>query len=160
MLRCQDVDLLIEAMADGELAPDAALAEHLASCALCASRLRAARAVTSLLVTRDAVEVPDRFTARVMTQVTRGRWRTEQALDVVFNVAVAVGVLSIVTGLAGVLWSFGLLRLNPAVMNAVVAAVSQAIARLAAQAQTIAIAATLLTMALGLWWWAEEEPDF
>ena len=154
-MNCHDLDALIEPIADGSHTPDTAAAAHLASCAICRSRLEAARAIENVLATREIVSPPASFTATVMARVGQERWKTERAIDLGFNLAIAAGVLLILTGGAGLAWSLGFLTISVDVEALWQALGSEVAGRFLSQVQTVAMAAVLLTMALVLWWWAE-----
>jgi anti-sigma factor RsiW len=157
---CHDLEPVIEAIADGSHQPDAEEAAHLAACPACAARLEHARAIESLLALRDTPSPSASFTAAVMTRVGEERWQTERFVDLGFNLAIAAGVLVILVGGAGLAWSLGLLTITID-LDAVLRALdtNDATGRFLSQVQTFVIAAVVLTMALGLWWWAEAGGD-
>src|SRR5262245_15368030 len=95
---CDEALDAVEAVAAGELTPDRRLTEHYASCPHCAAALDSARLLERLLEQRAVPQLPSQFTARVMTRVRRVRWRSEQFLDIGFNIAMAIVVLAIVAG--------------------------------------------------------------
>jgi hypothetical protein len=102
---------------------------------------------------------PTSFTATVMARIGQERWRTERVVDLGFNLALAAGVLIIVSSGAGLLWSLGMLSITidlDAIWSVIGSDVS---GRVLSQAQTVATAAVVLTMALVLWWWAETATD-
>ena len=96
---CDEVLDSIEAIAGGELTPDGRIADHLASCPNCATTLGSARALEQALRRRAAPQAPPQFTTRTLARVRRARWRSEQFLDVGFNVAIAGGVLAVLVGI-------------------------------------------------------------
>jgi anti-sigma factor RsiW len=156
-MRCIDLDPFIEAIADVGWEPDAAGRAHLATCAQCAARVALAREIDRFFANRETPPPPVNFTAMVMAGVAKERWRTERAVDISFNLAVAAGVLVILSSAAGAAWSLGLLTVRidlDAIANALG---SDLASRVLSQAQTVGVAAGLLTMALVLWWWAETE---
>jgi hypothetical protein len=154
-VRCEQLEPLIEAIADGSHQPDAAARAHLDTCAVCAARLDTARAIDSLLSLREAAAPSPTFTNTVMARIGQERWKTERVIDLGFNLAIASGVLVIAAGAAGLAWSLGFLSVAID-LDAVWSALGSDVAgRVMSQAQTIGLAAMLLTMALGLWWWAE-----
>jgi hypothetical protein len=155
MKRCDELDLVIEAIADGSRELTADDAAHLASCAGCAARLERARAIESLLAMREAASPPPSFTIAVMQRVGQEEWKAERAIDLGFNLAIAAGVLVILAGAAGLAWSLGFLTVNVDVAAIWDALGAEAAGRVLSQVQTIAMSAVLLTMALALWWWAE-----
>lgn len=155
---CDDLEPLIEAIADGTLEPPADAAAHLAACGHCAARLDRARAIDALLAIREAPAPPAAFTASVMARIGRERWKTERAVDIGFNLAIAAGLLVIVLGAGGLAWSLGFLDLTidlGAIAEAI--GITEMTGRVLSQVQTFLMAAVMLTMALGLWWWAEAD---
>lgn len=159
-MTCHELEPLIEAIADGSHQQGAAEAAHLASCAQCAARLDRARSIESLLALRDTPSPSASFTAAVMARVGEERWKTERVVDLGFNLAIAAGVLVILVGGAGLAWSLGLLSITIDV-DTVLRALddTDVTGRFLSQVQTFVIAAVILTMALGLWWWAEAGHD-
>lgn len=153
---CDDLEPLIEAIADGSLEPGAEDAAHLAACALCAPRLERARAIEAWLVFLEAAAPSPAFTAAVMARIGEQRWQAERAIDIGFNLAMAAGVVVILTGGAGLAWALGFLTITID-LDAIRAAVdnTDVTGRFLSQVQTFVMAAVILTMALGLWWWAE-----
>jgi predicted anti-sigma-YlaC factor YlaD len=153
----EHLDPFIEAIADGSWEADAAGREHLAGCERCTALVAQAREIDRFLAVRDVAQPPPNFTTTVMSGVVRESWQTERVVDLGFNLAMAAGILVILTSAAGVAFSMGLLTFRidfeaiEAVLNSDVAR------RILSQAQTVGLAAGLLTMALVLWWWAETE---
>jgi hypothetical protein len=159
MVRCDTLEPLIEAIADDTLDPSPEDRAHIESCELCSGRLGRARAIHGLLATRELPSPPASFTANVMARIQRDRWKGEQVVDLGFNVAIAAGVLLIVSGALGLAWSFGLLTFGVDARSLLASIANQWVDRVLQQLQTIVMAMVLLTMALGLWWWAEGRAD-
>jgi anti-sigma factor RsiW len=157
MLRCDDLERLVEEFADGTLEPTREHVAHLAECDLCRERLETARAIHSLLATRELPLPPASFTSNVMRRIQRERWASEQAVDFGFNLAIAAGVLLVVGGALGLAWSFGLLTFGVDMRGLVAGAATQWMDRALQQVQTFLVATILLMTTLGLWWWAEAE---
>ena len=84
---CDETLDAIEAIAAGELAAEGRVAAHLASCRHCAAALDSARRLDKMLAARPVPKPPQQFTVRTMTRIRRARWRSDQFLDVGFNVA-------------------------------------------------------------------------
>ena len=154
-MRCDDLEPLIEAIADDSLALSADDAAHVASCAVCSPRLARARSIERLLAMRDIPPPSPGFAQEVMSRVVQERWKTERAIDLGFNLAIAAGSLVIVSAATGLLWSLGMLSVTIDLDAIVQALDAGATGRLLSQVQTVAMSAVLLTMALVLWWWAE-----
>ena len=109
-MRCDDLEPLIEAIADGSHDLSAEDAAHVASCADVRGAT-GARAIDR----RPAVDARGRaarrpaFTQAVMARVGQERWKAERAIDLGFNLAIAAGIMVIVAGGAGLAWSLGFL---------------------------------------------------
>ena len=152
---CDDLEPLIEAIADGSHELSAEDGAHVASCAVCTLRFERARTIESLLSMREVAQPPAAFTVAVMARVTREQWKAERAIDFGFNLAIAAGVLFILAGGAGLAWSLGFLSVAIDLGAIWEALGADTTGRLLSQVQTIAMSAVLLTMALVVWWWAE-----
>jgi hypothetical protein len=157
--RCDDLEPLIEAIADGSHVLAADDAAHVASCARCGAGIERARAIESFLALRELAAPPASFTTSVMTHVGREKWQTERVIDLGFNLAIAAGVAVILAGAAGLAWSLGLLTITIDIGAIWEALDTDATGRVLSQVQTIGLSAVLLTTALGLWWWAEAATD-
>lgn len=158
-MRCDDLEKLIEAIADGSHALSEEDASHVASCARCGARLERARSIENLLTIREIAVPPASFTATVMGQVGHEKWRAERVIDLGFNLAMAAGVAVILAGAAGLAWSLGFLTITIDLGAVWRALDTDVTGRVLSQVQTIAMSAVLLTMALVLWWWAEATSD-
>lgn len=152
---CDDLEPLVEALADGSLEPSPEHVAHLESCVVCRDRLERARGIHALLAAREIPAVPASFTTNVMAQIRHQRWKGEQVVDLGFNLAIAAGVLLILGGAIGLAWSAGLLIFGVDAGGLLAGVANQWLDRSFQQLQTIVMATALLTMALGLWWWAE-----
>jgi len=156
---CDDLEPLIEAIADGSHQLSADDAAHVASCGICTARIERARSIESLLSIREVAQPPAAFTVAVMARVSQERWKAERAIDLGFNLAIAAGLMVIIAGGAGLAWSLGLVSFTidlGAIWDVIG---TEATGRVLSQVQTIAMSAVLLTMALVLWWWAEAASD-
>jgi anti-sigma factor RsiW len=154
-MTCKHALDLVEAVAAGDLIADPDLRAHFETCPRCAGALASARRLEAMLASREAPDAPARFTAAVLQRIRRERWRSEQQVDRLFNVAIAVALLLIVGGI------FALMNLSGVLTGAAdtwtaVATLSTQLARDAAPAIDTYIAGVcLLVTALGMWWWAE-----
>jgi anti-sigma factor RsiW len=156
---CDDLEPLIEAIADGSHPLSADDAAHVSSCVRCHARLERARAIENLLATREVALPSASFTSAVMAQIGREKWQTERAIDLGFNLAMAAGIAVILAGAAGLAWSLGFVNITIDLSAAWNALDTDVTGRVLSQVQTIAMSAVLLTMALVLWWWAEAASD-
>ena len=95
---CDEMLEQIEAIAGGDVTPDARMAAHLASCPNCRATLDRAREIERLMRARPAPEAPPHFTSRTLARIRRDKWRRDQLLDAGFNAAVAGLVLAVVVG--------------------------------------------------------------
>ncbi len=158
-MRCDELEPLIEGIADGTIAPSAQDEAHLSSCAVCSARIAEARRIEQWLSAREMPQPGPSFTATVMARIGEENWKTERAVDIGFNVFIAAGVLVIVMFGAALALSLGFFSVPIDTEALIGAAVSQVEGRVISQLQTTAIAAVILTMALVLWWWAEQATD-
>src|SRR5919197_3661952 len=97
---CDETLEAVEAVAAGEVTPEGRVADHLATCPNCAAALDSARRLDRLLQARPAPRPPAHFTPRTLTRVRRARWRSDQFLDVGFNIA----IVALVVALFGGVW--------------------------------------------------------
>jgi hypothetical protein len=158
-VRCDDLEALIEPIADGTVEPSADDRAHLASCAVCSARLAEAQRIEQWLAARELPQPGPSFTASVIARIGQEQWKTERVVDIGFNLAIAAGVLVILIGGAGLALSLGFftVRIDTEVLWR--AAASQIEGRVISEVQTVVIAAVMLTIALALWWWAEQATD-
>ena len=93
---CSDVLHLVEAVAAGDLEVDDRLRAHLETCPSCASALASARRLEAALQARPSPPAPAQFTTAVLAKIRHERWRSEERVDRIFNVAIAAAVLLVV----------------------------------------------------------------
>ena len=98
-------------------------------------------------------QAPARFTQTVLGRIRQERWRSEERVDRVFNVAIVVAVL-LVLGSIVALTNVGTV-LGAALWGLVAAVGGQALETAAPMLLTYVAAAGLLMSALGMWWWAD-----
>jgi predicted anti-sigma-YlaC factor YlaD len=154
---CDETLDAIEAIAAGELTPEGRVALHLASCRNCAAALESARRIEQMLAARPVPTPPQQFTIRTMTRIRRARWRSDQFLDVGFNVAIAL----IAIGIIGSGWLLidrsGLTAISGDLLNLIESGGRALAQRVALSLPVYVAAAVLVVTALGIWWWAERE---
>ncbi len=154
---CDEVLELIEPIAAGEVTPEGRVAAHLATCADCAAALEDARRVEDALRAQPAPRAPAQFTSHVLSRVRRERWRSEQAVDLGFNVTIVVAAVAILAGGAVALHLAGMDAALGDAMNLLGRGASALARRVAPSVPLYAGAAALLVTALGIWWWAERD---
>ena len=157
---CDEVLDAVEAIAAGDLTPDGRIAEHLTSCPNCAAALVSARALERMLRARSAPKPPAQFTTRTLARVRRARWRSEQFLDVGFNVAIGVVVLAVVGGVWMLLNRSGLVAVSNDAVDLFGTSLLAFARRVGPSLPLYAGATALLATALGIWWWAERDVTY
>jgi anti-sigma factor RsiW len=154
-MTCRDVVHLVEAIAAGELEVDDEVRGHFETCPRCAAALAAARRIELALHGWPAPEAPARFGAAVLARIRNDRWRSEQRVDRIFNVAIAASLVLVVAGVAG-LTNIGAVIGIAAWIWGAFASMSGDLAQQAAPRVASYIgAAGLLMSALVMWWWAD-----
>jgi anti-sigma factor RsiW len=154
---CDEALDAVEAIAAGDLTPDGRVAEHLASCANCAAALEDARQLEQKLRARTAPPAPPQFTTRTLARVRGARWRSDQFLDVGFNVAVIAVVVAVFAGVWMLLHRSGLDAVSGDVVDLFGSGLVAFVHSVAPSLPLYFGAAALLVSALGLWWWAERD---
>ena len=154
---CDEVLELIEAIAAGDVTPDARIMAHVRSCAGCAAALAGARRVEQLLKDRTSPAAPPQFTTRIMGRIRRDRWRRDQFLDLGFNLVVAVVVLGILAAFWVVLSQTGFGGLSQDAFGVLGNAANDLIRRAAPSLPLYLAASGIVATALGVWWWAERD---
>ena len=154
---CDEALDAIEPIAAGDLTPDGRIAEHLATCANCAAALESARTLDRMLRRRAAPKPPAQFTTRTVGRVRRARWRSDQFLDLGFNVAVGFLVLAVVGGVWLLLNRSGLVAVSNDAVDLLGSGLVTFARRIAPSLPLYAGAAAVLATALGIWWWAERD---
>jgi predicted anti-sigma-YlaC factor YlaD len=157
---CDEALDAVEAVASGDLTPEGRIAQHFASCRQCASALESARRVERMLRARDTPRPPSNFTSRTMIRVRRARWRSDQFLDVGFNLALGL----IVVGVLGVAWvlaeSIGLTSVSAGAADLFGTGLVTLFRRVAPSLPLYVGATAVMATALGIWWWAERDATF
>jgi anti-sigma factor RsiW len=154
---CDEALDTVEAIAAGDLTPDGRVASHLATCPNCALALEGARQLEASLRRRAAPAAPTEFTSRTLARIRRARWRSDQFLDVGFNVAIGLVVVSVVAGVWMLLHRTGIVSVSGDAVNVFGSGFVALARRVAPALPLYAGAAALLVSALGIWWWAERD---
>ena len=154
---CDEALDTVEAIAAGEVMPDGRVASHLASCPNCALALERARQLEASLRQREVPAPPAQFTSRTLARVRRARWRSDQFLDVGFNVAIGLIAVAVLGGVWMLLHRTGLASVSGDAVDVFGSGFVELAKRVAPSLPLYAGAAALLVSALGLWWWAERD---
>jgi predicted anti-sigma-YlaC factor YlaD len=154
---CDEALDAVEPIAAGELTPEGRIADHLATCPNCAAALDSAKRLESLLRARAVPQPTPQFTTRTIARVRRARWRSEQFLDVGFNVAIGAIVLAIVGGIWMLLHRAGLATVSGDAVDLFGSGMMTMVRRIAPSLPLYGAASAVLATALVLWWWAERD---
>ena len=154
---CDEALDAVEAIAAGDLMADGRVAAHLVSCPNCALALEGARQLERSLRLRAVPAPPAQFTSRTITRVRRAQWRSDQFLDLGFNVAIGLVVVAVVAGVWMLLHRTGMAAVSNDAVNLFETGFATLARRVAPFVPRYAGAAALLATALGIWWWAERD---
>jgi hypothetical protein len=154
---CDEALDTVEAIAAGETMPDGRIASHLATCPNCAQALVHARQLEASLRRREVPAAPPQFTSRTLARIRRARWRSDQFLDLGFNVAIGAVVIAVLIGVWMLLDRTGLASVSGDAVGMFDSGLVSLARRVAPSVPLYAGAAALLVSALGLWWWAERD---
>ena len=157
---CRDVQELVEAIASGDVEPDAAVRSHLETCPACASVLASARRLEAALAARQAPPAPARFTQTVLYAVRRERWQSEQRVDQLFNLTILAGAALVVLGVVAAFNVETLLSITRSLFLAARNQSGSMVREAVPVMTTYAVAAMLLLSALGMWWYVERRLQF
>jgi anti-sigma factor RsiW len=154
-MTCKDAAEFIEAIAADDIRPTAEMRAHFESCPACASTLAAARRLETMLSAHRPPAAPDRFVATVLQRVRRERWRMEQNVDRLFNVAMLAALVIVAVGVFALMNLSGVVAAADGAWAGLSTVSSQLAQRMVPAIDTYIAAAALLLTALGMWWWAE-----
>jgi hypothetical protein len=154
-MTCREVLDRIEAVAAGDEPATAEFRSHLEGCLVCAGTLAKARRIETMLATRPAPPAPPRFSAAVNSYIRQERWRSEQHVDRVFNVALLLGVAAIAVGVLDLFNIAAMAAAASASLALLNRVTGDIVVRAAPAFATYVGAVGLLVTALFVWWWAE-----
>ncbi len=154
-MECRDVQALIESIAAGEATPDPEVEAHLRACGRCASSLALASQIDRLL--EDVPVAPPSFVPAVMRRVRNERWRAERYLDIGFNLVVGTSLAIVAAGIWLLLHLTGLEAVASNTAELMAAASADVLRRITPALPLYGMAASVLAMAIGVWWWVERD---
>lgn len=157
-MTCKETQERIEAVAAGDEAASDAFRAHVEGCVTCAAALARARRIEETLAARPSPAAPPRFAALVASRIRRERWRSEQQVDWMFNVAVAAGLIAIVGGTLALVNLSVVTQALSAGVSALTAFVTRPEVepvRVAPGFSTYLLGGGFLVTALLVWSWAE-----
>ena len=154
---CDEALDTVEAIAAGDVLPDGRVGSHLASCPNCALALARARQLEASLRRREIPAAPAQFTSRTLARIRRARWRTDQFLDLGFNLAIGALAVAVLGGIWMLINRSGLAAISGDAANVFGGSVVSLAKRVLPSLPLYAGAAALLVSALGIWWWAERD---
>jgi anti-sigma factor RsiW len=153
-MTCREAIDLVEAIAAGDMALDAASREHFESCPRCAGALATARRIEAALAGQDTPVAPAEFTPLLMARIRRERWRSEQAVDRLFNAAIAAAVVLMIGGVLALMNLDAVMAVSARVWK-LLSTTSSGARSSGPPLSTYVGAIGLFISALAMWWWAE-----
>lgn len=154
-MMCRDVVHLVEAIAADDLEVNDDIRGHFETCPQCAAALAAARRIELALQGWPAPDAPARFDAAVLSRIRNDRWRSEQRVDRIFNVAIAASLVLIVGGIAALANVGAVIGVAAWIWGAFAAMSGDVAQQTAPRVASYVGAAGLLMSALLMWWWAD-----
>jgi anti-sigma factor RsiW len=152
---CAGALQLVEAIAARDLEVTEDVRAHFETCPLCASALASARRIEAALESRPKPQAPPGFTQAVLGRIRHERWRIEERVDRVFNIAIVVSVLLVIASVAALTNVGAVLAGAGSVWGLLASFDGQAFDAAAPALVTYVAAAGLLMSALAMWWWAD-----
>ena len=154
-MQCKEAFELVEPLTSGDLLMDADARAHFETCPRCAGALASARKLEAMLKGEEAPEAPPDFTTAVLQRIRRERWRSEQHVDRLFNLAMVLAMLLVIGGVTAMLNVEAVLSVTASGWGLAKEGVRDILRDAAPTLATYVAAAGLLVSAFGMWWWAE-----
>ena len=154
-MMCRAVLELVEPIAAGDLPLDDEVRAHVESCPRCAGALASAQRLEAALRAVEVPPAPDSFPSAVLQRIRRDRWRAEQRVDRLFNVAIAAAVIIILVGVAAMFNVHAILTMTASAWPLLRDGTRETVRQFAPTFATYVAAAGLLAAALFMWSWAE-----
>jgi predicted anti-sigma-YlaC factor YlaD len=154
-MRCEEVQDLVEALAEGDVGPSAEVDAHLRTCVHCSASLSRARQIDRRLQALPVPVPPPTFTAAVVRRTRSIRWESEQRFDWWFNTAMAIALTIIGVGVWGVMHVTGLTAVTVGTADFLGRSLPALYDRVKPELGLYLTASALVIGALGVWWWLE-----
>ena len=139
---------------------DDSLRAHFETCPRCAGALASARRLEALLKAVEVPPAPERFTSAVLQRIHRDRWRSEQRVDRLFNLAIVAAVLLVVGGIVAMLNVDGVMSMIASAWLVLKEGTRGVMKEAVPTLATYIAAIGLLASALFMWWWAERRLQY
>ena len=153
-MTCDIADVLIEAVVAGELPRDGEFEAHLSGCPRCRRALALAHQVDAMLRAETQPALRPELVETIRARIRREYWRVEQAFDLAFNVVVSLAIVGVVAAVY-VVAAAGVGGLGANTLAQVAGAMALVAERARPLVPVYSVAAGLLAMTVGVWWWAE-----
>jgi hypothetical protein len=157
---CKQALDLVEPIAAGDLELDDRSRAHFESCPRCAGALASARRLNAVLMAVEVPAAPGNLAAAVLQRVRRERWRSEQQIDRLFNLAIVAAVVLVAGAVVAMLNVDTVVSLSRTVWFLMRDASRDAMRQAVPTLATYVAAAGLLASALAMWWWAERRLEY
>jgi anti-sigma factor RsiW len=157
---CKDALEIVEPLASGDRRMDDSARTHFETCPRCAGALASARRLEALLKAVEVPPAPEKFTSAVLQRIHRDRWRSEQRVDRLFNLAIAAAVLLVIGGILAVLNVNAVLSMTASAWLLLREGIRDVMKEAVPTLATYVAAAGLLASALFMWWWAERRLQY
>lgn len=159
-MTCKEAADLIEPVAAGDHEPSDEVRAHFETCPSCAGALAMARRLERALAADRPPATPEKFVPAVLQRVRRDRWRMEQNVDRLFNVAIVLAFVIVAVGALALMNLSGVLAAAAGASSTLSELSGQLARQMEPALNTYIAAAGLLLTALGMWWWAERRTSF
>jgi hypothetical protein len=159
-MSCADALELVEPVAAADLPMDPAARAHFETCPGCAGALASARRVEAMLRAVETPPAPPAFSGIVLQRIRRERWRSEQQVDRLFNIAIVLAVVLVAGSIAAMLNAQTVFDVSRSAWLLLKGSARSAVAEAAPTLPTYVAAAGLLVSALAMWWWAERKMGY
>ncbi len=153
-MTCDMADVLIAAVASGDHPLGGELEAHLSGCERCRRALALARQVEAVLRAERQPAIRPELVAMIGVRIHREGWRIEQMFDLAFNLIVSLAIIGVVA-VVYVVVAAGVGGFGADTLAEIAGSMALVAQRARPLVAVYAVAAGLLAMTVGVWWWAE-----